>query len=126
MKIACTQLTGAALSWAVAAAEGEECSIRGDDCYAMWSGHSRNLARSGELSLPLIERHIETLTKRNGLWQAEARDPRRNFIVEGRGPSMVLACLRAIAIAYHGYEVDVPDDIAIASLQPDAGKSARH
>jgi hypothetical protein len=54
-------------------------------------------------------KQISTLTQRDGIWRAQCKD-RSGLSLEGKGETDQLAILRAVAIAHHGYEVDVPDE----------------
>lgn len=118
MKIKTSELTGAALDWAVAKCEGVDLnihsglvlSIRGD---GDWWYPSTNWAQGG----PIIEReNIEWqwLPSTHKAHQYGARKPslgglNRTFCMDG--PTILIAAMRCYVASKLGDEVDVPDQL---------------
>lgn len=114
MKIKTSELTGAALDWAVAKCEG----VVYDN--PAWTSYSTDWAQGG----PIIEREelsVEPLYTSGGLdcWQAYGHnlryDDHGNYIQgsDNRqyGPTPLIAAMRCYCCAKLGDEVDVPKEL---------------
>ncbi len=122
MKIQTKDLTGAALDWAVATAEGltidnlmggavwawTKDALTGEDEYVSIFGPSTAWVQGG----PIIEREILALIRRpDGSWTAD------NFSVLTRpqhlliGPTPLIAAMRCFVASKLGEGVDVPGEL---------------
>lgn len=116
MKLKTRELTGPALDWAVAKAEGHDVIDPtwwvdfGDECC-----YSTNWSQGG----PIIDR--EGLSISNDQWYdkwaswtpAPIRDDAEHF---GYGPTPLLAAMRCYVASVMGDEVDVPDELMAAEV----------
>jgi hypothetical protein len=115
-----SELTGAALDWAVAKAEGIELS---NGCYnrllvdgRMSAGQkmltpynpSTDWAQGG----PIIEREKMTLEWTGEDWMAYIRHDEEYF-----GPTPLIAAMRCYVASKLGDEIEVPDEIVEAAMQ---------
>jgi hypothetical protein len=100
MKIKTSELTGAALDWAVAICEhnvGWEPEGEDRDCY------STNWAQGG----PIIEREKIAIDFDGAAWCAsDSHKPLANY-----GPTPLIAAMRCYCASKLGHEVDVPDEL---------------
>jgi hypothetical protein len=105
MKVKTSELTGAALDWAVAMAEN-------------WAGadfevkpYSTNWAQAG----PIIEREkISLIEEADRTWQGSvggATDLEAPFWFEN-GPTPLIAAMRCYAASKLGDEVEIPEELA--------------
>ncbi len=138
MKIKTSELEGAALDWAVAKAEA--LPIRHDPMgfisganagYWVWGtteSPKLKIGVGGRLGYspstdwrqggPLIDRLISNLVDLFGDWYAEASEgmygkPLEEF--DGKGPTALIAAMRAIVAAELGDDVGVPDELLEAA-----------
>jgi len=121
-----SELTGAALDWAVGIAEGwkrydspmkqPNGSIRwtlmfdaGETCMKSFRGSyepSTNWAQGG----PIIERErISTQTTENH-WEADTTTPEGKFI-QAEGPTPLIAAMRCYVASKLGDEVEIPEEL---------------
>jgi hypothetical protein len=110
MKIKTSELTGAALDWAVAKCEGTEHLFAGHEVGRL--RYTTDWAQGG----PIIEREGISLACRpkdaRGLWCA-VLGPNRFLSpdFEGYGPTPLVAAMRCYVASRLGEEVDVPDEL---------------
>lgn len=102
MKTKTSELTGAALDWAVAKCEGA-LPASYDDWKQTWPRYSTDWAQGG----PIIER--EGITLRCGLhgWDAELEE----FDAISHGPTPLIAAMRCYVAGKLGDEVEVPEEL---------------
>ena len=129
MKIKTNELTGAALDWAVAKAEGKtpkiQCtSFRDAFIYRVYLGWSYEHSSSGSIveyrpsidwaeGGPIIEREgIDICTSTRGGWIATLLiDCEDNEVVRGEGETCLIAAMRCYVASKLGAEVDVPEEL---------------
>lgn len=118
MKVKTSELTGAALDWAVALIEFPELDYEDDDRLVYVHGDdefhftpSTDWAQGG----PIIEREVCTLIERDGEWSAEVFWPkppsRHRFCYSVRGETPLIAAMRTYVVSRLGAEVDVPGEL---------------
>jgi hypothetical protein len=113
MKIKVSELTGAALDWAVAKCEGHDAhiyggvvrttmrSVFGPECH-----YSTDWAQGG----PIIEReHISAFYVYWGEW--EAFDDKTMPPSKHRGPTPLIAAMRCYVASKLGDEVEIPEEL---------------
>lgn len=108
MKIKTAELTGAALDWAVATANGDYpqwdaewevfYAANGDDM-----DYSTDWAQGG----PIIEREGMSIGVVNDHWQAHLSE----FGLWENGPTPLIAAMRCYVASKLGNEVDVPEEL---------------
>jgi hypothetical protein len=130
MKIKTNELTGAALNWAVAKAEGKtpkiQCtSFRDAFIYRVYLGWSYEHSSSGSIveyrpsidwaeGGPIIEREwIDLHCVNDSLWEAECPAPCGLAMQNGPGP--LIAAMRCYVASKLGDEVDVPEELCPAT-----------
>jgi hypothetical protein len=116
MKIKTSELTGAALDWAVAKCDGPNSMA---SCYydedapvcleewpeSLWEP-STNWAQGG----PIIEREwIDLHCVNDSLWEVECPAP--GGLAMQNGPTPLIAAMRCYCASKLGHEVDVPDEL---------------
>jgi hypothetical protein len=131
MKIETNELTGAALDWAVAKAEGKtpkiQCtSFRDAFIYRVYLGWSYEYSSSGSIveyrpstdwsqGGPIIERESINIEAWHGAWQAELEflpdDDTHYMYGKGTGPTPLIAAMRCYVSSKLGGEVDVPEEL---------------
>ena len=115
MKIKTSELTGAALDWAVAMLEKPEaCEYGVED----WRGQRRSTVKNGEYVYrwhqswaqggPIIEREkICPDYLINGQWLAVSRTTE----AQGYGPTPLIAAMRCYVASKLGHDVEVPEEL---------------
>jgi hypothetical protein len=99
MKIKTSELTGAALDWAVAECENVYCF---DGSYTP----STNWSQGG----PIIEREwIDLHCVNDSLWEAECPAP--GGLAMQNGPTPLIAAMRCYVASKLGDEVEIPEEI---------------
>lgn len=118
MKRKTSELSGAALDWAVAKCEGVEYAttrwIGGD-----YNGHYVSIVRCYSTDWaqggPIIEREAHNLFKHNGgtEWCCACNVPRDGYtaIITADGPTPLIAAMRCYVASKLGDEVDVPKEL---------------
>jgi hypothetical protein len=129
MKIKTSELTGAALDWAVSIAEG----FRPEQLYInKWSdsdasiytrkfddegspdgyitGPDRMYSRKWEAGGPIIEREKIVMDEFDGLWGAGVRKDGTLFFLSN-GPTPLIAAMRCYVASKLGDKVDVPEEL---------------
>ena len=100
MKIKTSELTGAALDWAVAKGEGHDM-----DYFQVVDAYSPST--DWALGGPLIEREkIALVVYWDGRWVAEPEEA-----VESVGPTPLTAAMRCLVARKIGDEVEVPEEL---------------
>ena len=124
-KIKTSELTGAALDWAVATAAKMTVEIQpagkcgrplyvlaAEQGYTPWIW---NPSESWHHGGPIIEREAHNLFKHNGgtEWCCACNVPRDEYtaIVTADGPTPLIAAMRCYVASKLGDEVDVPDEL---------------
>ena len=102
-----SELTGAALDWAVAKCEG---AINGDDLdvgFILEGGYSPSTdwAQGG----PIIERYGIELNRYAGEWMATLVG--RVSVSEEQGPTQLIAAMRCYVASKLGDEVELPEEL---------------
>lgn len=113
MKIKISELTGAALDWAVAKCKGEQLPT-GGMYMQTWPMYSLDWAYAG----PIIEREkigIEQFINRLGQWRASYTTPTKKVLYQ-HGPTMLIAAMRCYVASKLGDEVDVPEELLWTGL----------
>ncbi len=113
MKIKTSELTWAALDWAVAKCEGWKVSVvefRESQLSSSKFAYSSVWAKGG----PIIEREGITVSKEDGCWSAYFRD--NLFEDDGSehwqtGPTPLIAAMRCFVASHLGDEVDIPQEL---------------
>ena len=113
MKIKTSELTGAALDWAVAKCEGEPVRYDGEIVrYAPGQfsdeepyNPSTNWSQGG----PIIEREEIGFFQKHDEGYAQAAKPGAEFV--RRGPTPLIAAMRCLVSSRLGDEVDVPEEL---------------
>jgi hypothetical protein len=103
-----SELTGAALDWAVAKCEGLAVSDRATRWRAKNCPHlySTNWAKGG----PIIEREwIDLHCVNDSLWEAECPAP--GGLAMQNGPTPLVAAMRCYVASKLGDTVEIPDDL---------------
>jgi len=117
MKIKPSELTGAALDWAVAEAVGDiPIIIFGSLFVAEDAGEEYSPSTDWAQGGPLIEKH--------GIWLSDDNDesPEKWIASVGgvhmqTGPTPLIAAMRALVAAKLGDEIEVPDELAQAAAE---------
>lgn len=122
-----SELIGPALDWAVAKCKGfrtelnyqytEEC--RFDGWWQCGPGHWQPLCRYStdwNLAGPIIEREKIRLVFRDlgtaSYWCAEAHEAYQgNQYIDGKGPTPLIAAMRAFVASRLGDEVEIPEEL---------------
>lgn len=121
MKIKTSELTGAALDWAVAkclvltgSARGFEVR-NGKPMYLDGYWDDAQFHFNWDQGGPIIEREVCTLIERDGEWSAEVFWPkppsRHRFCYSVRGETPLIAAMRTYVVSRLGAEVDVPEEL---------------
>ena len=97
MQIKTSELTGAALDWAVAKCEGREWNT-----YAANEHPSTDWAQGG----PIIEREGLTLTHQGDRWAAQT-----DADLFAYGPAPLVAAMRCYVASKLGDTVDIPEEL---------------
>ena len=114
MKIKTSELTGAALDWAIAKCDEVNAKyLQPDDfraCQRIGNfRYSTNWAQGG----PIIEREFINTTNRYiphaWVWEAALVD-NDSKLHRGDGPTPLIAAMRCCVASKLGYEVEVPDE----------------
>jgi hypothetical protein len=107
MKLRTSELTDAALDWAVTKCMGFDHSVTSSE-WGMW-GWATDWAQGG----PIIEREkIFVKPTINKGWRSYQRDPFGNGICHSQyGPTPLIAAMRCYVASKLGDEVDVPDEL---------------
>ena len=113
-----SELTGAALDWAVTMIEKPEaCDYGVED----WRGQRRQTVKNGEYvyrwhqswaqSGPIIERELIELSidgaSNEGMWVAKSPD----WHAPASGPTPLIAACRCYVASKLGHDVDVPEEL---------------
>ena len=121
MKIETSELTGAALDWAVTSIENPDALRYGLED---WMEMRRSVVKHGEYVYrwnqswaqggPIIEREGITVSKEEGCWSAYFRD--NLFEDDGSehwqtGPTPLIAAMRCYVASKLGYEIEVPEEL---------------
>lgn len=124
MKIKTSELTGAALDWAVAVAQGwrlidgewrsSEPAFEGDSLGKLVAGSAYSPSTSWAQGGPLIESHAVSVECTDdqlprSAWRWQATIAEKSYAL---GQSPLIAAMRAIVLFKMGETVDVPDDLA--------------
>jgi hypothetical protein len=110
MNIKTSELTGAALDWAVAKCEG---AINGNDLdigFILEGGYSPSTvwAQGG----PIIEREGISVDRIGGAWTADISDSVGGYIEHTEsGPTPLIAAMRCYVASKLGDTVDVPEEL---------------
>ncbi len=99
-----SELTGAALDWAVARCEG----LRFEE-WETWGNYSTDWAQGG----PIIEREGISVDRIGGAWTADIADSVGGYIEHTEsGTTPLIAAMRCYVASKRGDEVNVPKEIA--------------
>ena len=112
IKLKTSELTGAALDWAVAKCEGRDQFFslnlpkHKEHCFSRMA-YSTRWALAG----PIIERDIAKVERfSEALWEATAYTKDAQDIVQS-GPTPLIAAMRCYVASKLGDEVEVPDEL---------------
>jgi hypothetical protein len=103
-----SELTGAALDWAVAKCEGFLCDYNYNGALA---AYSTNWAQGG----PIIERESINIETWHGAWQAELEflpdDDTHYRYGKGAGPTPLIAAMRCYVVSKLGDDIEIPEEL---------------
>ena len=102
MKIKTSELTGAALDWAVAKCTGQENCWLHD--YKL--GYPVSISTDWSQGGPIIEREGLTLTHQSTRWGAQTDDDLFAY-----GPTPLIAAMRCYVASKLGVEVEIPEEL---------------
>jgi hypothetical protein len=98
-----SELTGAALDWAVAKCEG----LRFEE-WETWGNYSTDWAQGG----PIIEREGISVDRIGGAWTADIADSVGGYIEHTEsGTTPLIAAMRCYVTSKLGDEIDLPEDL---------------
>jgi hypothetical protein len=118
MKLKTSELTGAALDWAVAKCEQGEFM---DETWWADFGHESCYSTDWAHGGPIIEREKIEMAYRVGVhWIATRVEG--SAICEVTGPTQLVAAMRCYVKSQLGDEMEVPDDIAWDSMIYEKGE----
>ena len=101
-----SELTGAALDWAVQQCEG----ARKDIDFVWWTDDHYTPSTDWAQGGPIIEREwIDLHCVNDSLWEAECPAP--GGLAMQNGPTPLIAAMRCYCASKLGHEVDVPDEL---------------
>jgi hypothetical protein len=105
-----SELTGAALDWAVAKCEGK---CEGDFAWYYDRRNAFNYSTNWAQGGPIIEREgIDICTSTRGGWIATVLiDCEDNEVVRGEGETCLIAAMRCYVASKMGDDVDVPEEL---------------
>ncbi|AEI71188.1 hypothetical protein [EBPR siphovirus 1] len=111
-KMRTSELTGAALDWAVAKCEGmsrldERVTSEG----VSWAGDFFQPSKHWSEGGPIIERE-RISTEWSSLWNCWTARDLRNAAFSFTGPTPLIAAMRCFVASRLGEEVEVPDELA--------------
>ena len=103
-----SELTGAALDWAVSKCEGNEINIRKGSLWIPKECYSTDWAQGG----PIIEREAIQLTPDEyaGTWAAYMTNAGEPY--EATGPTPLIAAMRCYVASKLGDEIEIPEGLA--------------
>ena len=102
MGVKTSELTGAALDWAVARCEGHGIEVLDDP----WFAPSTNWAQGG----PIIEREwVDLHCVNDSLWEAEC--PAVGGLAMQNGPTPLVAAMRCYVASKLGDEIEIPEEL---------------
>jgi len=112
MRMKTSELTGAALDWAVAKCEGYEIikmhAFEGDIKCHGWIGHSYSPSTNWAHGGPIIEREmIELVPQTPALWDAMYKTQH----IPNDGPTPLIAAMRCYVASVLGDEVEIPEEL---------------
>lgn len=103
-----SELTGAALDWAVAKCEGEEVSLVKGQLETLWTENGWKPSTNWSQGGPIIERErITVVAMPDGSWQSQGKDLRPHF----HNPTPLIAAMRCYVASKLGDEVEIPDEL---------------
>jgi len=106
MKIKTSELTGAALDWAVARCEG---GVGNNQLVGAWYSPSTDWAQGG----PIIEREVISLIHpKHDCWTAHCYDKTlddESYTLDG--PTPLIAAMRCYVASKLGDEVEIPEEL---------------
>jgi hypothetical protein len=119
MKIKASELSGAALDWAVAKCEDEEVTMVKGQLETRWTDNGWKPSTDWAQGGPIIEREgISTASDTSGVfegfvWFASVDDilVDPDEAIGVRGPTPLIAAMRCYVASKLGDEVDVPDEL---------------
>ncbi len=112
MKIKTSELTGVALDWAVAKAQGKRPSLfiyQQTGALAKEHNYSSDWSQGG----PIIDRAVVSLGTEEGAWRALCwgMDGPNRELYSMRGPTALIAAMRCYVASKLGDTVDVPEEL---------------
>lgn len=103
-----SELTGAALDWAVAKCEGEEVSLVKGQLETRWTDNGWKPSTDWAQGGSIIERErISVVAMPDGSWQSQGRNLRPHF----HNPTPLIAAMRCYVASKLGDEVEVPEGL---------------
>lgn len=106
-----SELTGAALDWAVAKCEGASADTLESFVDGMRCADDDNYSTSWELGGPLIEREDISILRCFGCWRAEKENYDHDTEWVGQGPTPLIAAMRCFCVSKLGETVEVPEEL---------------
>lgn len=115
MKLKTSELTGAALNWAVAKAEGITCAVYSRETVVDEWTNPLEFHDDWGIAGPIIEREqifVKPTAKLAKGWRTYQRDPAGNGICNSQyGPTPLIAAMRCFVASRLGDEVEVPQEL---------------
>jgi hypothetical protein len=110
MKIKTSELTGAALDWAVEKCVFMTHSLESDFCGIV--GYARDYSTDWAQGGPIIEREGISVDRIGGAWTADIADSVGGYIEHTEsGTTPLIAAMRCYVVSKLGDEVDVPEEL---------------
>ena len=106
-----SELTGAALDWAVAKCEGFDYFNHQNLARITTSAHSWNPSSNWAQGGPIIEREEISVNWANGQWQAHTVNEQDEYEQIEYGPTPLIAAMRCYVASKLGNTVDVPAEL---------------
>lgn len=113
-----SELTGAALDWAVAKCEGEEVQLVKGQLETCWTANGWKPSTDWAQGGPILEREIGYIEKDDRGWQAVKHNVGRDYFTigpggasSGFGPTPLIAAMRCYVASKLGKEVELPEDL---------------
>ena len=100
-----SELTGAALDWAVAKCEGEEVRLIKGQLETLWTDNGYKPSTDWAQGGPIIEREKITIFQTGKDWMGYIRHDTESF-----APTPLIAAMRCYVASKLGDEVEIPED----------------
>jgi Protein of unknown function (DUF2591) len=111
-----SELTGAALDWAVAKCEGEETFMHKGQLHTKWTEDGWTPSTDWSQGGPIIERESMTLMWRPSIdggcyWACISSRPEDEHTIGNFGPTPLIAAMRCFVASKLGNEIKIPKEL---------------